>query len=69
MKLKSSIIAMIALSSVGFAGGDIGGITTFENNDIVSAEVEAVAPAPIETIAEPIVEATPIETMPDRNCS
>jgi len=46
MKLKSSIIAMVALSSMSFAGGDIGGVTTFENNDMVAAEVEAVEPAP-----------------------
>jgi len=59
MKLKSSIIAMIALSSMSFAGGDIGGVTTFENNDMVAAEVEAVEPAPIEPIA-PI--ATPAPT-------
>jgi len=73
MKLKSSIIAMIALSSMSFAGGDIGGVTTFENNDMVSAEVEAVEPiaapvetiaAPVETIAEPVETiATPVETI------
>jgi len=51
MKLKSSIIAMIALSSMSFAGGDIGGVTTFENNDMVAAEVEAVEPASIATPA------------------
>jgi len=64
MKLKSSIIAMIALSSMSFAGGDIGGVTTFENNDMVSAEVEAVEPAPIETIATPVETiAAPVETI------
>jgi len=64
MKLKSSIIAMIALSSMSFAGGDIGGVTTFENNDMVSAEVEAVEPAPIETIAVPVETiAAPVETI------
>jgi len=67
MKLKSSIIAVIALSSMSFAGGDIGGVTTFENNDMVAAEVEAVEPAPIvETIPEttttlePTPEPTPV---------
>jgi len=49
MKLKSSIIAIIALSSMSFAGGDIGGVTTFENNDMVAAEIEAVEPAPMDT--------------------
>jgi len=63
MKLKSSIMAIITLSSISFAGGDIGGVTTFENNDMVAAEVEAVEPAPIvETIAtpEPTPEPTPV---------
>ncbi len=44
MKLKSSIIAIIALSSMSFAGGDIGGATTFENSDYVEAEVQAIEP-------------------------
>jgi len=61
MKLKSSIMAMIALSSMSFAGGDIGGVTTFENNDMVAAEVEAVEPAPIATPA-PAPAPTPAPT-------
>lgn len=56
MKLKNSIIAIAALSSMSFAGGDIGGVTTFENNDMVNAEVEAVEP---EISSLPEVEATP----------
>jgi hypothetical protein len=51
MKLKSSIIAIAALSSMSFAGGDIGGVTSFENNDMVAAEIEAVEPAAIATPA------------------
>jgi opacity protein-like surface antigen len=43
MKLRSSIATIIALSSMSFAGGDINGITTFENNDYVAAEAEAAA--------------------------
>ena len=46
MKLKTSIIAIAALSSMSFAGGDIGGVTTFETGDVVAAEVEAVEPEP-----------------------
>jgi len=46
MKLKSSIIAIAALSSMSFAGGDIGGVTTFETGDVAAAEVEAVEPQP-----------------------
>jgi opacity protein-like surface antigen len=55
MKLKSSIIAILALSSMSFAGGDIGGVTTFENSDIQAAEVEAVEPEPIIEEAAPVV--------------
>jgi hypothetical protein len=44
MKLKSSIVAIIALSSMSFAGGDLGGVTTFENEDYVAADIEAVEP-------------------------
>jgi hypothetical protein len=42
MKLRSSIIAILALSSMSFAGGDIGGVTTFETGDVAAAEVEAI---------------------------
>ena len=58
MKLKSSIIAIIALSSMSFAGGDIGGVTSFENNDMIAAEVEAVEAIPT-TIPTAIPIATP----------
>ncbi|MCH9739743.1 MAG: porin family protein [Epsilonproteobacteria bacterium] len=60
MKLKSSIVAIIALSSMSFAGGDIGGVTSFENEDYVAAEAAAevkavepvaVAPTPAPTPA------------------
>jgi len=63
MKLKSSIIAIAALSSMSFAGGDIGGPTTFETGDYVAAEVAAevagdeqyVAPAVAEVTRPPVV--------------
>ena len=51
MKLKSSIAAIVALSSMSFAGGDLNGVTTFENNDYVAAEAAAEVVA-----AEPAVE-------------
>jgi len=60
MKLKSSIIAMVALSSMSFAGGDIGGVTSFENNDMINAD-EAVIPY-VEPTAIPMVEPTPAPT-------
>jgi opacity protein-like surface antigen len=56
MKLKSSIIAVAMLSSMSFAGGDIGGVTSFENDDYINAEVEAVEPAPINTTEDIIVD-------------
>ncbi|SFV66258.1 putative outer membrane protein A [hydrothermal vent metagenome] len=57
MKLKSSIVAIIALSSMSFAGGDIGGATTFENTDYIEAEVGAVEPV----ISEPAVRETVVQ--------
>ncbi len=74
MKLRSSIIAMLALSSLSFAGGDIGGVTTFENDDYVAAEAAAevvtaepavVEPAPVAApapVAVKKVEPTPAPT-------
>ena len=60
MKLKSSIIAIAALSSISYAGGDIGGVTQFENEDYVNAEVQAIEPiaTPIPTVAP-----TPVPTV------
>ncbi len=49
MRLKNSIIAIAVLSSMSFAGGDIGGVTSFENDDYKNAEAEIVpyTPTPI----------------------
>ncbi len=59
MKLRSSIVAIAALSSMSFAGGDIGGVVELENKyDYVPAqavaEVEYVAP--VEKYVAPPVE-------------
>ena len=64
MKLKSSIVALVALSGMSFAGGDIGGATTFENADYVDAEVQAVEPVVAPAIEKEIVapKPTPIPT-------
>jgi len=65
MKLKSSIITITLLSGMCYAGGDIGGVTSFENDDYVNAEVEAVEPTPIPTVAPtpaPTVASTPAPT-------
>ncbi len=37
MKYRSSIVAIALLSSMSFAGGDIGGVTTFQNDDYQEA--------------------------------
>jgi opacity protein-like surface antigen len=60
MKLRSSIVAIAALSSMSFAGGDIGGVVELENKyDYVPAqavaEVEYVEPT-IEYVAPPAQE-------------
>ncbi len=54
MRLKNSIIAVALLSSMSFAGGDIGGVTTFENDDYKNAEAEVVPyePTPVPTVEE-----------------
>jgi|GEM_PF-2030315 len=48
MKFRSSIVAIALLSSMSFAGGDIGGVTTFENTDYIEADRQAqeVIPTP-----------------------
>ena len=49
--MRKDILATILLGSLStglYAGGDIGGITTFENTDAVMAEVESVEPKKIE---------------------
>ena len=65
MKLRSSIVAIAALSSMSFAGGDIGGVVELENKyDYVPAqavaEVEYVEPTP-EYVAPPAEEYVPQE--------
>jgi len=58
MKLRSSIVAIAALSGMSFAGGDIGGVVELENKyDYVPAvaEVEYVEPT-VEYVAPPAEE-------------
>ncbi len=55
---------MMALSSISFAGGDIGGVTTFENDDYVAAEAasEVIAVEPV--MEEVVVAPTPAPVAP-----
>ncbi len=56
MKLKSSIITIAALSTMSFAGGDIGGITTFENEDLNAAQQVVVEEPKVEApVVAPVV--------------
>jgi len=57
--MRKDILATILIGSLStslYAGGDIGGVTTFENTDAAMAEVESVEP-----VVEPIVEPKKIE--------
>jgi len=54
MKFRSSIVAIALLSSMSFAGGDIGGVTNFENTDYIEADREA---------SDIIEEVTPVESV------
>jgi len=62
MKFKSSIVAIAALSSMSFAGGDIGGVVDLGNKyDYVPAQAEYVAPvqeyvAPVQEYVAPVQE-------------
>ena len=62
MRLRNSIITIAILSSMSFAGGDIGGVTSFENDDYQKANEEVVPyePTPIPEAQEVI--STPIPT-------
>ncbi len=63
MRLRNSIITIAILSSMSFAGGDIGGVTSFENDDYQKANEEVVPyePTPIPEAQEVI--STPIPTV------
>ena len=65
MRLRNSIIAMALLSSMSFAGGDIGGVTSFENDDYKRAESEVVPYVPTSTpeLTEEEVVVTPVPTV------
>jgi len=55
--IKLSIIALIAMGSLGYAGGDISPITEFESEDAILAEEAYVEPAIEEEYVAPVVEA------------
>jgi len=65
-QVKLSIIALLAMGSLGYAGGDITPVTEFETEDIAFSEQEYVEPV-IEEYVEPVVEeeyVAPVEVAP-----
>jgi len=66
-KIKLSIIALLAITSLGYTGGDISPITEYELEDAIVAEEEAyIEPEPIVVEPEPIVvEPEPIVVEPE----
>ena len=60
-QIKLSIIALLAMGSLGYAGGDFSPVTEYETEDIQLAEEQYVEPveeyvAPVEEYVEPVVE-------------
>jgi len=72
-KIKLSIIALLAITSLGYTGGDISPITEYELEDAIVAEEEAyIEPEPIVVEPEPIVvepEPVVVEPKPKKNIS
>jgi len=62
MKLTQSLVAIAALSTLSFAGGDINPVTVFEQEPI-SVPVEVPAPAPA-VKAPAVVKAPPVAAAP-----
>jgi len=55
-QVKLSLIALLAMGTLGYAGGDISPITEFETEDVVFSEEEYVEPVVEEEYVEPVVE-------------
>jgi opacity protein-like surface antigen len=69
--LKLSLVALMAMGSLGYAGGDIAPVTEFETEDVMMSEEEiiepiveeAVAPAPKPIVVQP----KPVPVVPVKN--
>jgi OOP family OmpA-OmpF porin len=55
-QLRLSLIALLAMGSIGYAGGDISPVTEFETEDILLSEEEYVEPIIEEPYVAPVVE-------------
>ncbi len=66
-QVKLSLIALFAMGSLGYAGGDITPITEFETEDVILSEEEIVEPVIEEEYVAPVVEAKPTPPVPVKN--
>ncbi len=72
-QVKLSLIALFAMGSFGYAGGDIMPVTEFETEDVTLAEEAYVEPAVEEEYVAPVVEAPapvavkPVPVVPVKN--
>ena len=73
--IKLSMIALVAIGNIAYAGGDLAPVTYYETNDVVDASIayeesvvepvyHAPVPEPIYLEPEPIVEVVPIAPQP-----
>jgi len=54
-QIRLSFIALLAMGSLGYAGGDIMPVTEFETEDVTLSEEEYVEPAVEEEYVEPVI--------------
>jgi OOP family OmpA-OmpF porin len=61
-QIKLSLIALLAMGSIGYAGGDITPVTEFETEDVILSEEEIVEPVVEEEYVAPVakVKAEPV---------
>jgi hypothetical protein len=65
MKTYKSLVAVLALSSVAFAGGNISPVTQYEDTDYTASQEVEVVPEVKAVVEEPVVEKViPVEVAP-----
>jgi hypothetical protein len=63
-QIKLSLIALLAMGSIGYAGGDISPVTEFETEDVMLSEEEYVEPVIEEEYVAPVVAEVKPEPVP-----
>jgi len=63
-QIKLSLIALLAMGSIGYAGGDIMPVTEFETEDVTLSEEEYVEPVVEEEYVAPVVAEVKPEPVP-----